>query len=182
MTAWINSMLDRTLGRSYYFNYNRDGRLTALSDFTGRTVSYGYDSPTTSLALDVAIADFLSGKTTATGITAGLPRGSDRPDAPEKRLNHNLLTISRCQRADLPRKYYYTDPQDLRFDRVATSDWGGPEGGSQYNYSGSGITSTRRMPQPQRRQRHLHLRPQGNSAARWNGRGGRRPDSVTTFL
>lgn len=130
-----------SMGRYYYLGYNDEGRLISLTDFTGRVISYGYDlEHNLTSVTSPATADFPDGKKTQYHYHCGSPE-TDWQGQPlsERQLNHNLLTITDPKGQTYLENTYYMDPNDIRFDRVATQRLGvAPDGGTfLYDYSGS---------------------------------------------
>jgi YD repeat-containing protein len=87
------STISDTLGRSMSYSYNAlTGRLTAVQDFSGRTVTFHYDEKGDLIALTRPAVtgtpnnnDFPDGKTSRFGYSSGYQ---------DARLNHQLLSVT----------------------------------------------------------------------------------------
>jgi YD repeat-containing protein len=120
-----------TLKRNVTIGYGKDGFIDTVTDFTGRTVQYDHYSKG-----DVggSAGDL---KSVRTPIVNGTPTGNDFPlgkttvytyttGFADKRLNHNLLTVTDPKgQTRLQNQYSATmDDSDPQFDRLTHQIWG----------------------------------------------------------
>ncbi|MBP7746933.1 MAG: RHS repeat protein [Phycisphaerae bacterium] len=119
--------------RDISISYNADGFIAAVTDFTGRQVSYAYyhDGDAGGSSGDL--------KSATSPIVIGTPTGNDFPTGKtnfytysrgfaDERLNHNLLTITDPKGQTYLQNVYATttDPGTVEFDRVVRQVWGDP--------------------------------------------------------
>ena len=121
-----------TLDRDIDISYNAQGYISAVTDFTGRSVTYQHYQPgepggnpgdlksvtSPSVAGTPNGNDFPGGKTTSYTYSTGFA---------DPKLNHNLLTITDGRGNRYLRNIYAatTDPNGFTYDRIVFQEWGG---------------------------------------------------------
>ncbi len=143
--------------RDFTVSYNAEGFISAVTDFTGRTVTYQY--------YDGVEAGGVAGdlKSVTSPAVTGTPSGNDFPDGKstvytytsgfiDKHLNHDLLTVTDARGQVFLRNVYghTADPADPRFapnalyfhyDRLITQIWGDPADRIEITYAAVASTS-----------------------------------------
>ena len=137
------SVVTDTLGREIAVGYDADGFISSVTDFVGRVVQYDYYD---GIEPGGNLGDL---KSVTSPTVTGTPNDNDFPDGKtvsytystgfvDRRLNHNLLTITDGRRNDpsdptlgdgpyLTNNYDPTlDPEAINFDRVIRQVWGDP--------------------------------------------------------
>ncbi|NKB23502.1 MAG: hypothetical protein GKR87_03800 [Kiritimatiellae bacterium] len=140
--AGLLTNIINTLNRSISITYNANGFIQAVTDFSGRSITYQYYNGTEPGGM---LGDL---KSVTTPAVTGTPTGNGFPNGKtitytyttgfsDDRLNHNLLTMTDGRRNNpsdptfndgpyLVNVYSTTtDPNDDMFDRVVRQRWGG---------------------------------------------------------
>jgi RHS repeat-associated protein len=124
----LSTVID-TLGREIVFNYRIDsGHIDTVTDYSGRSVRYYYDSNRDLIAARTPIIsstpnsnDFTNGKHTVYTYSAGF---DEVADPRLKQANHNLLTVTDPQGNLYIGNTYNNDPDSYEFDRITTQQYG----------------------------------------------------------
>ena len=122
-----------TLNRPYQVNYNPDGFVASVTDYTGRQVVYDY------YAIGDPDGDFGDLRSVTSPPVLGTPTNNDFPagkteaytystGSPVPELNHNLLTVTDpAGQTRIVNEYAPTqNPSDIEFDRIVRQTWGDP--------------------------------------------------------
>ncbi|MEO1130080.1 MAG: DUF6531 domain-containing protein [Planctomycetota bacterium] len=131
-TGDLTQIID-TLNRPYFINYNVDGFIQSVTDYTGRQVTYDYYN------IGDPDGDFGDLKSVTSPAVVGTPTNNDFPAGKtttytystgfaQPELNHNLLTITDAKgQTSLINEYAPTvNPSDFEFDRIVRQTWGDP--------------------------------------------------------
>ena len=118
-----------TLGRPIVFTYRSDsGHIDTVTDFSGRSVRYYYDSNRDLIAVRTPVVtgtpngnDFPNGKFTAYTYSSGF---DETADPRLRNANHNLLTVTDPQGNVYLRNVYNNDPNSYEFDRIVEQQFG----------------------------------------------------------
>ncbi|MCB9850768.1 MAG: RHS repeat protein [Phycisphaerales bacterium] len=133
LTAIHDTLASAINVRAVNIAYNQDGRISSITDFTGRQVTYAYYQN-----IDVG-GDDGDLRSVTTPAVVGTPNGNDFPQgktteytysegSPDPRLNHNLLTITDPKGQTYLENVYSPSlsPQDINYDRLLTQRCGSP--------------------------------------------------------
>ena len=124
----LNKVID-TLGREIIFSYRaHSGRLTTVTDFTGRSVRYYYDNAgdLTHVRSPIVVNtpngnNYTSGKYTSYLYSSGFDEVADER---LKNANHNLLLVTDSKGKVYLNNTYENDPESYMFDRIIEQQFG----------------------------------------------------------
>ncbi|SPD72164.1 hypothetical protein PITCH_A1230001 [uncultured Desulfobacterium sp.] len=130
-----------TLARNFHFSYDAKGRLTAISDYTGRSVYYAYDYDNNL----IKVTDPAGKATIYTYDCSNMEFDRNGNPVPERSLNHNLLTVTDPKGQCYLQNTYYSDPNQVSFDRVDTQSLGVAPDGGTFHFTYDGDIATRKV-------------------------------------